>query len=240
MLSNQLPLWRYSDNSLTAPLNRLYAQADGSENLAYLLVYPEQRLGKSLENLDPGTPVDVDYLAATFHGSTSQAVGLIYQPPGCLRILDPELDAGNDFLPQIMQDAAWLSDASLILPTGEPDLPASLFGEEPEHRWCYFFEKADLARQNAAWETAANLGDQAFQLGDYPNDPSERIPFIEAYAHTGSWQQALEQTRLAAGISPTMETVLCHLWERIGQETAPAPEQASAVESIQTELNCAR
>lgn len=240
VLSNQLPLWRHSDNSLTAPLNRMYAGDNTTQNLWFLLYYPEQRLGKSLPGLEPEMAVDVDYLAARFQGSTSQAVALVYQPPGCLRILDPELDLDNEFLPQVLQDAARLSHPSLILFTGEPDLPATLLGVEPEHRWCYFFEQADLARQQQDWVDAAAFGDQAFELGDYPNDPSERIPFIEAYAHVGRWQEALDQTRLAAEVSPTMELVLCRLWQRIEQQTVPVSEQTRALEAVRMELNCAR
>ena len=74
------------------------------------------------------------------------------------------------------------------------------------------------------WLHWANKG---FASGDYPNDPLERFPFIEAYAHTGDWQRALEQSRLAAGVAPVYEIVVCRLWERIAVE-APTGSQRDA------------
>ena len=64
------------------------------------------------------------------------------------------------------------------------------------------------------------MGDQAFASGDYPNDPVERFPFIEGYAHTGNWARALELSREAQIISPVvMQPMLCRLWQRIERET---------------------
>jgi hypothetical protein len=81
----------------------------------------------------------------------------------------------------------------------------------------------------------ADLGDQAFALGDYPNDPMERLPFIEGYAHTGRWERALELTREAGDITPLMQPVLCRLWQRIEAQTEPTPEQQAALQSISCE-----
>ena len=58
-----------------------------------------------------------------------------------------------------------MSDPNLILVNADPPAqPPYLLGPEPEHDWCYYFEKAELARQQADWQQVAMLGDQA--LGD--------------------------------------------------------------------------
>jgi hypothetical protein len=182
--------------------------------------------------------VYVDYLAAEYRGNTSQAIVLVYQPPACLRILDPQLDWESQMLPPDLREPARLSDLNRIIPSGSPELPASLFGPEPGRGWCYYFEKADLARQQGNWETVVELGDQALALGDYPNDPAERVPFIEGYAHVNRWEDALEQTRQAAAVAPAMPPVLCRLWQRIEEETSTSPEQAKAIRLAQDELEC--
>ncbi len=63
--------------------------------------------------------------------------------------------------------------------------PALVFGPEPRRGWCYYYEKADLARQRGEWEQVLKLGDEAFAKGLLPGDPIEWIPFLQAYAQAG-------------------------------------------------------
>ncbi|WP_322791578.1 hypothetical protein [Bellilinea sp.] len=242
LMTNDLPLRYYSDNSLTAPLNWIYAPQEPSLQMAYHLLYPAVRLGSpTLSDLSPGKPVHIDYLAATFSGSTDRVVVLYFQPPGCLRVVDGEVERDNLFLPALIREAAAnLSSSRWIVtqPEQPAQPPAFIYGNEPAHGWCYYYQKADLARQQGNWQQAAALGDEAFSLKDYPNDPAERMPFIEAYAQVGRWQDALEHTRLAADISPTMQPVLCRLWQRIDRQTKASPQKAQASAQIADWLNC--
>lgn len=111
----------------------------------YVLFYPTNRESLSL-TLD--TPVDYDFLAGKFSGNTSQAVVFYYSPPKCLRLLDPEIDLENRLIPDdtFLRDAALLSSTAPILGEQISQMPAA-YGAEPAHGWCYYFEKADLARQ---------------------------------------------------------------------------------------------
>ncbi len=231
----------YTDNSLTAPLNWIYASENTSQEMSLLLLYPERRLGGSLSSLTSGLPIDVDYLAAAFHGSTSQVVAVYYEPPACLRVLNPNLDTESPLLSVMMQQAAVLSDPQYILPdppAGSQRILPDFYGAEPAHGWCYYFEKADLARQQGDWEQVVALGEQAFALGDYPNDPLERVPFIEGYAHTGAWQQAQEQTRLAQIVSPEMSVPLCLVWGRLAEATQPSSDRDVVIAALYAELGC--
>jgi len=205
-----------------------------------MLYFPSRRLGTSLPGLVPGLPVYRDYRAAIFEGNTSRAVGLIYEPPACLRVLDPGLDVENKMLPDVMQLSAALSRPSLIESTPEQSvsLPVQLYGQEPIHGWCYFYEKADLARQQGNWDQVVALGEQAFATGDYPNDPMERIPFIEGFAHAGNWDKAVELTQESLNVTPMMGPVLCHLWERISIETSASPEKDGTLQKILDEMKC--
>lgn len=69
-----------------------------------------------------------------------------------------------------------------------PKLSASIFGAEPAHKWCYYFQKADLARQMGNWKEVAKLGDEAIRLGYHPIDLTEWTPFLQAYAYLGDWE----------------------------------------------------
>ena len=150
-------------------------------------------------------------------------------------MLDRVLDADNLMLHEIMRYTATLSNPQFILPAEDGHAakpPPSLSGPEPAHTWCYYFEKADLARQQRNWDEVLTLAEKAFSLEDHPNNPSERIPFIEGYAHTGHWPGALEQTKAALDFSPAMQPVMCHLWRRIDKEVPPGPEKDAAVEEV--------
>ncbi|MCJ7676388.1 MAG: hypothetical protein MUO35_01535 [Anaerolineales bacterium] len=241
VLTNELPMQRFTDNSLTAPLNWIYAPANHSETLPYLLFYPARRLGTSLARLAPDVSVTVDYRAAVYTGNTSRSLTLLYAPPGCLRVLDSVVEVENRMLSDQLREAMALSSQDLILSEGIPasrQVLQSLFGPEPSHAWCYYFETADLERQQGHWEEVAGLGDVAFLLDDHPNDPVERLPFIEGYAHAGRWGRALELTQDAERITPLMQPMLCRLWWRIRDETTPGPEQEATIREVLTVLGC--
>ena len=87
------------------------------------------------------------------------------------------------------------------------------------------------------WGLVADLGDTAFTQGDYPNDPTERLVFIEGYARTGQWDNARQQTQEAVAITPLLQPVLCRLWERIGQDTATSIP-AGLLDAIRQGLEC--
>jgi hypothetical protein len=78
---------------------------------------------------------------------------------------------------------ASFSEVEHIL-TSEPfQTPPSIpFGAEPSHGWCYFYQKAALARQMGNWQEAARLGDEALALGFSAGDKIEWMPFLQAYA----------------------------------------------------------
>jgi hypothetical protein len=236
-----MPLTYYSDNSLSALLNWHLEAGESKDIMDFMLLYPSRRLGSSILKLEKGVPINIDYLASDFYGSTDEIVAVYYDPPACLRLLDPELDMDNKMLPKEMQSASLLSSSEWIMTEAQTPLitvPSEITGPEPLHGWCYYFEKADLARQQKDWQLVVEIGDTAFNIGDYPNDPSERIPFIEAYAHVGRWERALDLTLESQKITPLMEPVLCNLWERISKETPSTQGKDTTIKEVTESLMC--
>lgn len=241
----------YADNSISAPLNWIYGPDQSGEQIPYVLFYPTNRLGLSLSQLQPGLPVHFSYIAGEFNGNTADTVAFYYDPPKCLRLLDPLLDTDNHFIldESLMREASVLSNPDRILDSAEAVMP-DVYGPEPEHRWCYYFEKAELARQFEDWETITRLGDDAFTLDDHINGPLERFVFIEGYAHTGDWDRALELSKDSYQVSKKyVGPLLCRLWQRIETETADGvardalrPEEVSkrneAISGAKNLLSC--
>ena len=230
----------YADNSLGASLNLIYAPDNHSSHVDYVLFYPTNRLGSSLVDLRPDIPVTYDYLAAQFEGNTSQMVAFYYAPPRCLRLLDPEIDPENRFIPDdsLMRDAARLSNTEQILSVTVARMP-EMYGNEPAHNWCYYFERADLARQMGDWKKVTELGDIGFNLDDYPNDPLERFVFIEGYAHVGEWDKALQYAQVSYKVSKkVVRPLLCRLWDRIDREVPDSNAKNTAVQEAKTLFVC--
>ena len=224
IISNDLPVTYFSDNSLSGPLNWIYAREGEMDHILYFISI---RLNRGLPDLVPGLPIEQNYLAKTFHGNTSQLVVIDYSPPGCLRVLDPQIDFTNRLIVPLLRQAADLNDTSLIHKENAVTLPASLFGQEPVHGWCYYFEKAELARQFRDWEKIVELGDTAFKLDDHPNDPVERFVFIEGYAHIGDWKRAVKLSQESYRVSKNfVGPMLCWLWQRIEFETMDEVSEA--------------
>ncbi|HXF84909.1 MAG TPA: hypothetical protein VNK49_05915 [Anaerolineales bacterium] len=213
----------YADNSLSAALNWIYDPFPQGDEIPYVLFYPTNRIGASLPEIKADLPIHFSYIAGEFKGNTSDAVAFYYDPPACLRLLDPDFDSENRFIPDdsLMREASALSDPTRIL--REPlALMPDIYGPEPVHGWCYYFEKADLARQFGDWSEVVRLGDQAFRLeNDSPNNPIELFVFIEGYAHVGEWERAVELSKTSYRVSKEyVGPLLCRLWDRIETETS--------------------
>jgi hypothetical protein len=89
------------------------------------------------------------------------------------------------------------------------------------------------------WKTVTQLGDVAFALNDYPNDPIERFVFIEGYAHMTDWEKAKELSMDSYAVSKSfVGPLLCKLWDRIARETESSPERNVTLDAVQSQLEC--
>jgi hypothetical protein len=240
LLLNQGAFLYYADNSLTGPLNWIYDPGNRDPGMDYVLFYPTSRLGGTLQGFEAGQPINYDFIAEVFTGNTSQTLAFYYQPPACLRLLDPALDSENHFVPDtsLMRQAAALSSTRWISSEATGHMP-QIYGPEPPHGWCYYFEKADLAGQLGDWTTVVQLGDSAFKLNDYPNDPIERFVFIEGYARTGDWAKALDLSATSYRVSKTyVGPLLCRLWNRIRLGTPASLSRSAALDQVKRLFAC--
>ncbi|MCC6500750.1 MAG: hypothetical protein IT313_10830 [Anaerolineales bacterium] len=248
IIMNEGALEYYADNSLSPVVNWVYAPDLQREHIPYVLLYPTTRLrSDALPKLEPDLPIYTNYLAGTFNGNTSQALVIYFSPPGCLRILDPEVDRVNRSIPEqsLMRFAARLTNYETISNEPSAQMPEP-YDPEPAHGWCYYFQKADLARQFKQWDEALALADEAFALNAQPGDPAEYFVFIEGYAHAGAWERAVELSQRSFAASELMGAPLCRLWERVEAETAKSPrgdalsasKRSGALSQIQSLLVC--
>jgi hypothetical protein len=164
----------------------------------------------------PNKPLFDGERGGHFNGNTSQAIGMYFNfnTNECVRVLD-QVYTGDPNFNALMTNIIPISNVNEISVgngTRSPD-PAT-FGAEPAHTWCYYFEKADLARQMKDWQTVLKLGAEARAKGLGSNLGSEYLPFIEAYAQTGQWSQAYQMSQDAQNNTAGMNPLLCNNWRR--------------------------
>jgi hypothetical protein len=153
----------------------------------------------------------------------------------CLQVLDADY-AAQPFYGAGQAQLVAVSNVSRILVDHEAALPDSgIFGPEPPRTWCYYFEKADLARQLQDWNAVLQLDKQARQNGFAPKFGAEYVPFIEANAHTGDWQKALDLSRSAQAMSVEMDPLLCATWSSL--RGLPAVD-TNAVDQAKRAFSC--
>jgi len=109
----------------------------------------------------------------------------------CLHIIDGFLPVYSESESLLVRQVGTYSHVDRIIPTGtSPVLPTVIFGPEPAHDWCYYYQKASLARQGGDWEEIGRLYDEVLKLGLETDDKSEVIPFFEALVNLGLYGDA--------------------------------------------------
>jgi hypothetical protein len=119
----------------------------------------------------------------------------------CVHVLDgmqPEYSSvESDFIREIGS----YSEIEHLLADGTPHTPPTIvFGPEPAHGWCYYYEKASLARQTGNWDEVRRLGDEARSKNVfYTGNLIEWIPFIQAYAMIGDFERIDQISKMNHG-----------------------------------------
>lgn len=237
LVFQDLPLNRVGDNSMTPALNWTYAPELRSRDILYKVFDLNIRLGTPwMPDAVEGQTVRHTYREIAFEGSTSNLLAVDYHPPACLHLLGPE-GVTLPGIPAMLASVLPISKLDLVITDAEPSAqPPAAVGPEPEREWCYYYEKADLARQKQDWQEIVRLGDEAWAEGINPGNKVELLPFIEGYARVRDWDLASQLSALALE-QPSMQEALCATWTRIHSSMLDSKDQ-EVIEVIQKELNC--
>ena len=128
----------------------------------------------------------------------------------CLHVIDGTLPVYSSGEALLTRQVGEYSNADRIIPTGaSPVPPASIFGVEPARDWCYYYQKASLARQQGDWEEIGRLYKQVNQLNLNTADKSELIPFFEGLVNLGEYEDARSLYRKQIRGSPEVRISVC-------------------------------
>ena len=118
---------------------------------------------------------------------------------GCVRFINgevPELSPNDQ--QRLLLVAPYSRLENVIAGGNFKTPPAIVFNEEPAHNWCFYYQKADLARQRGEWEQIPALLQEALDNGHYPEDGLEWMPFLQASAVLGDVDQVRSTAKLIA------------------------------------------
>ncbi len=230
--------------SISSAINYMYPQQKNPPKLGYYL-YALRPRWSGLTLAPNEINFSTKFRSFSFKASTPDSLLFAYDSnqKHCLWLVYPD-EGANPFLPELVAVFSHISNPNRIqdVPpqTGYP--PVDVFGKEPDHNWCYYFEKADLARQAGDWQTVVSLGEQANQAGfipgGHPATPAyEWTPFVEGYAMAGRLEAAVDLTLAAYRSDSESNKMFCNLWEKI-VASEPSIKNNEGVQTMFSELSC--
>jgi hypothetical protein len=205
--------------AISSALNLLYqGYPQEGENTPYWFYAMNPRFEKSTGHpLD--IPLNTQFRTFYFEGQTPDSVIVFYDPGkmNCMWLLDED-DVNNPYLPAITKAMLPASNVSRISSDATTMPSEEIFGREPEHNWCYYYQKASLAEQDENWAEVAALADEArSEHGYHPHDQlfstmQEWLVFVEGYAKNGSVEEAKELSTLIYERDTATANQLCVIW----------------------------
>ncbi len=209
--SDEIPLDRYSDGDLSPVVNWQYAPEN--RGLFYDYKYFDLDLRESVYYSDPSVTVPVEHTYRThqFSSDTDKTLAVFYRKKGCLQIIDRQ-NTGYPGLPDSLGRIAGISDKDLILSSpANPAVPPAAIGSEPNHGFCYWFQKTALAQQNHDADSAYSYASEALRTGLLPVYASDLAPVILAFIATDDFESAETMLERTAVSSADMD-YLCKYW----------------------------
>ncbi|MBI5953939.1 MAG: hypothetical protein HY865_19975 [Chloroflexi bacterium] len=201
--------------------------------------FPFYYTNPNVGDLLRGAPLEYSKLTMNFSGNSNQMLLLSFNPEmkRCLWIMQPQ-DTNLRLVSNDMRQLSAGSDISLI-GQGEASLPEVIYGRQNTQTWCYYFEKADLARQYGQWDEIARLWEESQAIGERADNGFEYIPFIEGYGHLEDWNYVTKQTKFANKITAGLEPSLCSALDRLVASASPSQERDDTIKNLKDDLKCA-
>ena len=218
-------------------VNLLYPQVTLPPDASYWFNAGSEHM--DFDRFAAGTPDTFEKYGTVFTANPDALVSITFEPGlgQCLWVLRPDLrNAGG--LTTAARTWLELSSPSRIQMSPAENPPVQIFGAEPPRSWCYYFEKADLARQYSQWNEVGSLWRQAEAAGLRAGNGVELVPFIEAAAHQDDWNQAQAITRMAQTLPDRSTSLFCDIWRELDRSTSSTVERDHIISEVHQDLGC--
>ncbi|HEY3475548.1 MAG TPA: hypothetical protein VGK56_13130, partial [Anaerolineales bacterium] len=226
--------------STSMGISLLYPPVEQPEEMPYWFFAYWERLYKFPDQLVEGTLLEEGLRNHSFRGESTDAILLDFSPElnRCLHLLSLREETDRD-LPESIRGLLGISNLSRISrePVDQWKPPASIFGPEPEHTWCYYYAKAELAYQYEDWEEVVRVMKQAKDEGFAPTEMKEYLPLLHAYLNTGEAERARTLSLQMARLSNNIDDRVCEAWLDASGANVD-PEFSAAFEDIRDKSGC--
>jgi hypothetical protein len=241
------PSIRQENNTTLVVLYPDVHYVDGDEVAwapANIIYYPEKQAAAPVHIPLAATRLEPDTLTNIFMGSREyekedlivnyttlnlnfKNLLVLTQPSegACVRAIDsrwPEISTADGAF--VMTGASKSRIENIRPDAVAPVPPETLFGPEPPHGWCYYYQKVDLARQQGDWETIAEINAVIENQGLHPNDQIELVPFLQAYAYLGDLKQ-VRQFSTRINTEPFYQQQACQILNGMSAHGYPLSPQ---------------
>ena len=215
-------------------------------NLLYPKVFPASQAdywfspgSKDIPHLFTSSEIsEMKKYSSTFFASPKQVIAVTFNPEEgqCLWFLRPEYADVRFFSAEAYR---WMQYSNVSFAQSDSNYkpPSDIFGDEPAHTWCYFYQKADLAEQQGDWNEVIRLWTEAQKKKLRPSNSVEMLPFIKAYAQLSELEQAQKMTLQANTLPPRMRSLLCTMWTSFN-EFAEDDTSQEIVNETKEDLGC--
>jgi hypothetical protein len=225
-------------------LNMLYLQDEHVDLPAYW--YFELRYNgiyRHIPEMLAGMTLEASARTEDFIGESHDSI-IIYTPKRenqCLWFLTPRDVNNKEIIPKIRQLSSIVNLDRILREPISDDYPLEeIFGPEPSHGWCYYFQKASLARQFEDWEEIIRLWDEAKKNSVRTSISYEIIPFIEAFVSLEDWDQAIQLSKNAFKLGGVKNRMLCESWASMREDFKGNDEFDLAYQEATQILKCLR
>jgi len=229
----------YGDFSLAMAVNSIYQQSPNPAESR--LSYWYYALSGEQAFVESDIPLHSEHATTFFEGNTSNNLFFYYDPESnrCLHLVSVE-DQYYKQYPQVIKEIASHATIDRISSMLEQNvkLRDEILGGN-EQTWCFYYQKAELARQYRQWDKIPLLLQEATDNNLQTEFGVEYIPFIDGFAHLAEWQKAKELTVSAKKLSKAMSSILCPLWDEIERSTPVSRGKDETINQVRMILECA-
>lgn len=236
ILAPNTPFIRNSHYQIAYGINLVYAPGNADTNSRHWWFDgPDSLRDFASQRYKPDVPVSGGIRNIKFESEMSAALPVINRSSrGCLQVLTDTYYKGEPLLAVEEEQLFELAKDNLVLPTG-PEMPLDVFGPEPGHDWCYYYQKAELARDFENWDEIRSLWQRAKENNLEANYGPEYAPFIESLARNHEWKDAAKWTIKAGKTTKESRPFFCDFWQA---RLSTLDGFAEWWPEIQTEFNC--
>lgn len=140
---------------------------------------------------------------------------VIITTPGdnsCLWVLDGKRLELPENSNKLLDSNIAYSDVDKLVKNDTPITPPySVFGYEPPKTWCYYFQKASLARQLQDWNRLSQLTEEVLKKNIKPKDVNEWLPFIEGFIVSKKYSQAEDLIKIVSKDQKDSKTLIVNI-----------------------------